>query len=138
MAKTGHLLLEEVFYRAFDEYGELNLSEIEDIEGVTDYKDSLDGIDGWYAWHTVSFKFDNRWFEFTYKEHTSDNVSDTEWFVDSFKEFQVGEEFTFETSTFYGDDLVDVTDWINEIVREGGMYDLEIKLTPHNREEDGE
>ncbi|QOV08352.1 hypothetical protein Kirov_153 [Bacillus phage Kirov] len=82
----GQDLLVEVFADEFEEYGEINMWEIEDYEGVTEYDDDINYNSGWYNYHLVTFTYKGKRYSYEYKTHTSDNVCDTEIFWDTFKE----------------------------------------------------
>lgn len=82
----GQDLLVEVFADEFEEYGEINMWEIEDYEGVTEYDDDINYNSGWYNYHLVTFTYKGKRYSYEYKTHTSDNVCDTEILWDTFKE----------------------------------------------------
>ncbi|UGO46166.1 hypothetical protein PQE74_gp083 [Bacillus phage vB_BanS_Chewbecca] len=82
----GLRLLEQVFAEEFENHGDFELYEIQELDGVTDYDEDLSYNSGWYNYYDVTFKYKGKSYTFEYKEHTSDNVSDTEYFYGTFKE----------------------------------------------------
>jgi hypothetical protein len=88
MKKTGRELLEEVFADRIEEYGEIELSEIEDcIDGVTNY-DEVCSQNGWWIEYTATFRYKGKKYRFDYRRHASDNVSDSDWYEDTFAEVE--------------------------------------------------
>ncbi|PGO60573.1 hypothetical protein [Priestia megaterium] len=88
MKKTGRELLEEVFADRIEEYGEIELSEIEDcIDGVTCYEE-VGFHNGWWIEYTATFRYKGKKYTFDYKTHASDNVCDSEWYEDTFAEVE--------------------------------------------------
>ena len=83
---TGKKLLEQVFAKEIEEHGELELYEIEDLDGVTCFDESLSYNSGWYNYYAITFRYEGKSYSFEKREHTSDNVSDTEWYTDKFHE----------------------------------------------------
>ncbi|AGI11840.1 hypothetical protein X915_gp118 [Bacillus phage vB_BanS-Tsamsa] len=106
----GLKLIEQVFADVIEEYGSMDLYEIEDLEGVTEYDDDIDYNDDWYNFHIVTFKYKGKYYSFEYKRHTSDNVCDTEYFYGTFKEIKIlkplelfggiKDDFTLNKDTF--------------------------------------
>lgn len=91
MKKTGRELLEEVFADRIEEYGEIELSEIEDcIDGVTNY-DEVCYQNGWWIEYTATFRYKGKKYTFDYRRHASDNVSDSDWYEDTFAEVKEGD-----------------------------------------------
>jgi|SRR5690606_38089811 len=82
--KTGLELVDELFGE--DEI--FNLREIEYVDGVEEYEENLSYNEGWYNYYEVTFKYNGKKYSFEYREHTSDNVADTEIFDDSFQEVE--------------------------------------------------
>lgn len=82
----GLKLIEQVFADVIEEYGQMELYEIQELDGVTDYDEDLSYNSGWYNYYDVTFKYKGKTYTFEYKEHTSDNVSDTEYFYGTFRE----------------------------------------------------
>lgn len=101
----GYALFEQVFADVIEEDGELEFYQIEDIDGVTEYSDELNYNSGWYNYSIVFFKYNGRKYSMEYKEHTSDNVSDTEHLWNTFKEIQ---GITLNKDTFTQDEVFEI------------------------------
>lgn len=56
----------------------------DDYEGVTNTKDELSYNEGWYNHSIITFDYKGKRYSIDYSEHTSDNVSETEFDTDSF------------------------------------------------------
>jgi hypothetical protein len=86
MSKKGHELLQEVFADHIEEHGWIELSEIEDcIDGVTNYEEVC-SQNSWWIEYTATFRYKGKKYRFDYRRHASDNVSDSDWYEDTFAE----------------------------------------------------
>lgn len=80
------LSLETIFgEELLEEYGGDILHEIrnEDVPGVTNVKENLDYNSGWYNYSTLKFDYEGNRYSIEYSEHTSDNVCDFEFLMDT-------------------------------------------------------
>jgi hypothetical protein len=93
MLKSGELF-EQVFALQFEEYGDFDISEVEDLDGVTDFNQTLIQKDGWYFESTYEFIYNGKKYSFEKREHSSDNVCDTEYLMHTFQEVEL--ELSFQ------------------------------------------
>lgn len=73
------------FINEFEDNLEETLHEIrnEDLEGVSNVKDELNYNSGWYNYSLLTFDYKGNRYSVEYKEHTSDNVSDFEFILNT-------------------------------------------------------
>lgn len=83
---TGKELFEHVFDEFYTQFGDFYPYEIEDLDEATCYEENLSYHDGWYIVTEISFRFRGKKYAFDRKDHTSDNVSDTTYLIDTFHE----------------------------------------------------
>lgn len=83
--KTGWDLVVEVFGEELAEEI-MDIRDINYLSGVTEWNTEFLYQEGWYNHYEVKFKYNNKYYQFEYKSHNSDNVCDTESDTDSFKE----------------------------------------------------
>lgn len=136
--KTGTELLEEVFADLIEEYGEINLYEIQDLDDVTNYDEQFDYHSGWYNYYIVSFEYKGKKYSYEYHSHTADNIADTYYDKDTFQEIPM--EKIEEFSTCWDDDMVPITDWISEQVSKNKHihYKVTITISEDNFDEEDE
>lgn len=87
----GQELFETVFEKQLERYY-LDLGEIEDVIGVTEFEKDISHTDGWRIYYTNTFKFNGEKYSFEESDHTSDNVCDREYYVDSFEKVENEED----------------------------------------------
>lgn len=51
----------------------------QDFQGVTNIKEEFTGNSGWYNHYNLTFDYEGKRYTISYKEHTSDNISDFEY-----------------------------------------------------------
>lgn len=83
---SGLELFEQVFSNEIDE-----LHEIEDLDEVSCYDEEFLGKNGWYIESSISFRYRGKKYSFEKSEHSSDNVSDTEYRMNTFQEVLTGD-----------------------------------------------
>lgn len=84
----GLKLFEEVFSEQIEKYGEFHLYEIQEEDEVTCYREINTDIDDWYHYTTYQFRFKGLEYSFEMRDHVSDNVCDTTYFMETFKEVE--------------------------------------------------
>jgi hypothetical protein len=82
----GNELYEHVFADEIEHWGELSPYEIQDLDEVTCYDENLSYHDGWYIVSEITFRYRGKKYAIERKDHSSDNVCDTEWLFDTFRE----------------------------------------------------
>ena len=82
----------ELFYKVFEDADEVELYELEYEDGVTCYSEDLSERDGWYILTTISFRYNGKKYAFEKKEHSSDNVCDSEMLLNTFREVEADGE----------------------------------------------
>ena len=90
---TGQELYNKVFDSQFTRLFDFYPYEIEDLEGVTCYDENYAWRNGWYNHIGVTFRYEGKKYYIERKEHSSDNVSETEWLIDTFHEVVSSNEF---------------------------------------------
>ncbi|MBK1611702.1 hypothetical protein [Bacillus cereus] len=60
--------------------------ELEEHDDVSCYEESLAYHDGWYIVTDISFRYRGKKYTFQRKDHSSDNVCDTEYLIHTFRE----------------------------------------------------
>lgn len=89
---TGQELFNKVFAKEIEEYGEFEPHEIEDLDGVTCFEEYLCFYADWhihadsYIQYIITFRYEGKKYSLIKREHTSDNVSDTDFDLESFHE----------------------------------------------------
>lgn len=84
---SGQELWDDIFADEIEKWGELNPHELEDdVEDITCYKEEYLSKDGWYINYLISFKWKGIEYSIEKRKHSSDNVCDTNWFMETFKE----------------------------------------------------
>lgn len=78
MAWTHGIELYESLFEDLEPY------EIEDHDEVTCYEENLGWVDGWYIITNVSFRYRGNKYMFERKDHSSDNVGDTHYNLETF------------------------------------------------------
>lgn len=77
-----NVTLEDVFGEYWKE--ELNMVRYDDCKDAENVKDELTYNSGWYNYSKLTFDFKGKRYSIEHKEHTSDNVCDFEWLLDTF------------------------------------------------------
>lgn len=75
----------ELWHHLFEEE-DLEPYDLEDHEEVTSYNEDLSYNSGWYNYYEITFRLRGKKYSIEKKSHTSDNVCDTEWLMDTFQE----------------------------------------------------
>ncbi|WP_324655166.1 hypothetical protein [Bacillus paranthracis] len=73
----------KLYSRLFGDYAPY---ELEDHDEVSCYEEDLSCHDGWYIITDISFRYRGKKYILQRKDHSSDNVSDTEYLMDGFRE----------------------------------------------------
>lgn len=86
MNLTGQELFNKVFADDIEQWGYYELWDIIDNDEVSQYDENVAEHDGWYVVYGITFRYNGKKYYYERKEHTSDNVDDTEYLMHTFKE----------------------------------------------------
>ncbi|MCR4362048.1 hypothetical protein NUG13_11985 [Bacillus subtilis] len=67
-------------------FDDIDPFELEDHEGISLYNENLSYNEGWYNIYEITFRFKGKKYSMEKRVHTSDNVCENHWLVETFHE----------------------------------------------------
>lgn len=118
---NGRELFEQVFGDEIED-----LYEIEELDEVVNYDEVSTSRDGWYFENTYEFRYNGKKYAFEVREHSSDNVCDTTYLMDSFREVKPHNVLEEAIESIINDIENERYDTLEEVI--GDLEDLKRKF----------